>query len=136
GTSSGTSELAVAGASANGLSPSRFTVLGSKALFEGLDAANHPNLWVTDGTSAGTNELVPAGASFLGLLANNAGIPPDFTAFGSKALLVGQDANGHYNLWITDGTSAGSSELAGVGAYPAGLFNNFFAGNEPDFTVL
>ena len=63
GTSAGISELTVAGAYSGGIFRSLFpdfTVLGDKALFNGLDASGHPNLWVTNGTSAGTSELTVA----------------------------------------------------------------------------
>ncbi len=40
----------------------------SRAVFSGLDASDHINLWVTDGTAAGTSELTPAGAYYYGLL--------------------------------------------------------------------
>ena len=46
GTGAGTSELSVAGASPNGLNPLGITVLGSKVLFEGVDASDQTNLWV------------------------------------------------------------------------------------------
>jgi ELWxxDGT repeat protein len=127
GTSSGTTEVAVAGASANGLSPSHFTVLGGKALFAGIDATNHSNLWVTDGTSAGTSELMVAGASFVGLLPdpNSA----DFTVFGGRALFVGSDTNdpSANHLWVTDGTSGGTSELTVAGANQFGLNPSYLA---------
>jgi ELWxxDGT repeat protein len=36
-------------------------------------------------------------------------------------LFIGLDANGRYGLWVTDGTSAGTSELAVARAYSGGL---------------
>jgi hypothetical protein len=114
GTLAGTVELVPAGAYFYGLfdnnsSSSYFTLLGSKALFEGVDASGHNNLWVTDGTSAGTSELVVAGAYISGLIHQYAS--PDFTVLGSKLLFIGQDTSGHLNLWVTDGTAAGTSEV-------------------------
>ena len=117
GTSAGTSELTVAGASSSGLFSNlyvdqepEFTVFGAKAVFLGTDASGHRNLWVTDGTSAGTSELTVAGADSAGLFYN--AIDPQFCVLGNKVLFVGRDATGHSNLWITDGTSAGTTELA------------------------
>jgi hypothetical protein len=123
GTSAGTSELTVAGASTNGLfsgvygQPNYtggpdFTALGSRALFAGDDASDRWGLWVTDGTSAGTSELTVAGAYSDGLFA---GIVPQFIALGNKVLFLGVDSTRHSNLWITDGTSAGTHELAVAG---------------------
>src|ERR1700731_4412748 len=138
--SAGSSELAAAGANAGGLFNSNkfpsaftpgFTVLGNRALFEGDDASGAASLWVTDGTSAGSRELIAAGSDASGLF-NNV-IAPHLTVFAGKALFVGEDAGGNISLWTTDGTGAGTSELAAAGGYHNGLFYNFAA---PDFTVL
>jgi ELWxxDGT repeat protein len=135
GTSAGTGELAVAGASSNGLfaplstpvSAQQFKVLGGQALFAGRDASGHNNLWVTDGTSAGTRELTVTGASPSGLN------PYAFTVVGGQVLFGGVDVSGRVNVWTTDGTSSGTRELTVSGADPGGLLNLGFA---PDFTVL
>ena len=82
----------------------------SRAVFSGYDASDHINLWVTDGTAAGTSELTPAGAYYYGLL--DLGVSPDFTALGGRLLFLGVDSSGHDSLWVTDGTSAGTSELS------------------------
>src|SRR5208283_1481907 len=135
GTSAGTRELTAAGAYSDGLFVNvgypDFTILGTRALFAGRDASSL-NLWVTDGTSAGTSELTVPGPSFGGLFGATSatGINPDFTAFGSKALF---EAGNPVSLWVTDGTSAGTSELTVAGAPSFGLFYN---GISPDFTVL
>ena len=138
GTGTGTSELTVAGANSDGLfhhgsvyvAPD-ITVLGSKALFAGFDSNGHINLWVTDGTSGGTSELTVSGADPSGLFYNNgaAALDPDFTVVGNKVLFAGYDVNGHVNLWVTDGTAAGTSELTATGAYSGGL-------SPSDFTVF
>jgi len=139
-TSAGTSELTVAGANAGGLFNSNkfpsaftpgFTVLGNRALFEGDDASGAAGLWVTLGNSAGSSELIVAGSDASGLFTNV--IAPHLTVFAGKALFVGEDASGKISLWTTDGTGAGTSELAAAGGYRNGLFYNFAA---PDFTVL
>ena len=138
--SAGSSELAVAGANAVGLFNSNkfssgftpgFTVLGNRALFEGDDASGAASHWATDGTSAGSGELIAAGSDASGLFTNV--IAPHLTVFAGKALFVGEDAGGNISLWTTDGTGAGTSELAAAGGYHNGLFYNFAA---PDFTVL
>ena len=98
--------------------PGVLTVYQGEALFNGYDASGNWGLCVTDGTAAGTSELTVAGAYFGGLF--NSGHDPDFTAFGGKALFLGSDASGRPGLWITDGTGAGTSELAVAGAYSNG----------------
>ena len=51
------------------------------------------------------------------------GSPGDFIAFGSLFLFEGADANGHFNLWQTDGTAGGTSEISVPGASSLGLFD-------------
>jgi ELWxxDGT repeat protein len=53
---------------------------------------------------------------------------------GSRAVFSGLDASSNSNLWVTNGTSAGTSELAVSGANSGGLFNlHYFSAG---FTVL
>jgi ELWxxDGT repeat protein len=133
GTAAGTSELASAGAYSGGLfynfSP-QFAALGTKVLVDGYDSANRRGLWVTDGTSAGVSELAVTGAYSGGLFS---GIDPQFGVFGTEVLFKGYDTSSHLNLWITDGTSAGTSELAVAGGNSGGLFATV---TDPSFTVL
>ena len=100
-------------------------------MFDGEDTSSHLGLWITDGTVAGTSEVQVAGASSSGLF--NSGLTPDFTVLGGKALFAGSDAKSNYSLWVTDGTSAGTSELTSASAYSSGLFYFRIA---PDITVL
>jgi ELWxxDGT repeat protein len=54
---------------------------------------------------------MPAGAPLLSgmpLLFSSTTLP-DLTVLGGKALFDGFDINGNLNLWVTDGTSAGTS---------------------------
>jgi hypothetical protein len=136
GTSTGTKELKVAGASVYGLSPGDFTVLGSKVLFDAWgacgDFCTSFGLWVTDGTSAGTKQLRVAAADADGFFIFSNSFPPDLTALGSKALFQGADARGQMTLWSTDGTSAGTRELK----VPATLLDNHDADVGLQFTLL
>ena len=131
GTPAGTSELNVVGAYKYGLDPSNFTVLGSEVIFDGLDQNQRSTLWVTNGTTAGTSEItVPT--------SNNNGIffivgsNPDFTVLGTKVLFRGDGAGG-VGLWVTDGTTTGTSELTSAGSSTLGLL--YFTTN-PDITAL
>ena len=123
GTGAGTSQLTVAGASADGLTPGFLTVFGNEVLFSGYDAAGHDDLWVTDGTGAGTSKLAVTSANFFGLA------PTDMTVFGNEVLFNGKAASGDLGLWVTDGTGAGTSEVFVAGAYSGGL-------NPNDLTVF
>jgi ELWxxDGT repeat protein len=136
GTASGTSELTVAGASNFGLvfgNPD-FTVLGGMILLDGFDGSDHYNLWVTDLASGKTSELSVSGAYSLGLFPTD-GLYPDFTVLGSKALFAGSDASGHIGLWVTDGTAAGTSELAVGGASQTGPLSGFFPPISPSLAA-
>jgi ELWxxDGT repeat protein len=55
-----------------------------------------------DGSVQGTSELVRHGSSFE---------PDDLTVFGNKVLFNSFDASDRINLWVTDGTAAGTSLL-------------------------
>ncbi len=161
GTAAGTHELTgISGAYAGGILSSTFalplssdlTVFGSEVLFEGADTAGNYGLWVTNGTAAGTQELTGiAGASSHGIFSFV--FSPDFTVFNSvvtiswdgssadgttfnesQVLFDGTDAAGNDNLWVPDGTAAGTYELTGIsGANPFGLF---YAVEYPDFKVF
>ena len=84
---------------------------------------------MTDGTASGTSELTVAGADSSGLLYN---VTPDFAVLGGEALFAGDDANGRANLWVTNGTVAGTAELTVAGQYSFGLQPSYFTvfGNE------
>src|SRR5947207_2433544 len=130
GTVAGTAELTIPGQYSFGLKPSDFTVFGSRALFAGYDSSVDYNLWITDGTATGTSELNVGGASSSGLIYFYKS--PDFTVLGTKALFMGYDTNARLNLWVTDGTVSGTSEVQVANASASGLLYN----QAPDFTVL
>ncbi|HML13951.1 MAG TPA: FG-GAP-like repeat-containing protein [Xanthobacteraceae bacterium] len=118
GTAAGTSELAVVGASATGVMPATSPVMvvyGSEVLFTGVDAAGNYGLWVTNGTSSGTSEISIAGAASGGIFAYGLDPIPSFAVLGSKVIFEGAGQFSGSNLWVTDGTSAGTSELTGTG---------------------
>jgi VCBS repeat protein len=135
GTSAGTSELSVANANTfSGLSPSDFTALGTKVLFIGR-SATHLGLWVTNGTSAGTSEISLPGGPQGDLF--NLGSPPTFAVLGNKAFFGAPDPSlpgFKDSLWVTDGTSAGTSEVVpGLGTADLTTFGTevLFAGTRP-----
>ncbi len=121
GTAAGTTEIGglsdagVSGASASGLQPANMAVFGGEVLFEGADSAGHAGLWETNGTAAGTTEIGGlenagvSGASSTGLQ------PSQMVAFGGEVLFQGFDSAGHFGLWETNGTAAGTTEIGGLG---------------------
>jgi ELWxxDGT repeat protein len=80
-------------------------------LFTGFDQNGDDNLWVTDGTAAGTSEISVAGVGSEGLFG-----PDPFPYFaalpGGRVLFNGIDAKGDFDLWVTNGTAAGTSEVS------------------------
>jgi len=122
GTVAGTSEVGgpgssgIIGAFRFGFVPSYMTVFNSEVLFYGVDTSGAAGLWVTNGLAAGTHELSISGANAGGIFGNTKG--PAFTVFNGEVLFAGDDASGNNGLWVTNGTSGGTSALTGIaGAY-------------------
>jgi Ca2+-binding RTX toxin-like protein len=88
-------------------SPQDITVLGDVALF-----GYQGGLWVTNGTKAGTKELTAASSpEYL--------LPADLTGFGDKVLFISEGSS--EDLFVSDGTSAGSYEFTWTGSDPRGF---------------
>ena len=113
GTAAGTSEI-LSSDGVGGLAG-----LGNKAVFTLSTASARDALWVSDGTAGGT-----AAIAIANLPQPQQIFASDLTPLGSQVLFSGADtvANGgtgsSYGLWITDGTGAGTREIApGVAPY-------------------
>ncbi len=128
---------------------SSFTAVGSKLYFGADDAVHGPSLWVSDGTSAGTTfvkafgvppETGAAGPGPVGppiVTSTVAGTRLFFTTNSSGAAADGTE------LWVSDGTAAGTTMLTDInpgnaGAYglptsPFATLNGalFFANDDP-----
>ena len=108
----GATELLAGGgtSSTKGLNPTDLTVFGNEVLFNGLDQNGDPQLWVTNGTTAARTNL-PASPARMPL-ANASGIAPsDLTVFNGEVFFSGRDTTGHFQLWETNGTVAGTQEV-------------------------
>jgi ELWxxDGT repeat protein len=143
GTAAGTQELTgIVGANPSGLDPQYMQVYNGMVLFQGeagVAGDDVPGLWVTNGTAAGTFEIggvANAGISGIspgGLLPGD----PDFTVFNGKVLFSGRDAANNQGLWVTDGTAAGTFELAPIsGAFAVGSPGSDVLGSGRNMTVL
>jgi ELWxxDGT repeat protein len=122
GTAAGTTQLTAYGLYA----ASNITAFGADALFEGTSGeataagpAGTPGLWITDGTQAGTRPI--AGPTDPGqpytTNANAAG--GGFTvvataAGGTEAFFAGTTAAAGTELWVTNGTDAGTVQVADI----------------------
>src|ERR1700693_6198141 len=97
----------------------------SVLLFAGLDENGDKKLWVTHATAAGTSEISVAGVGSEGLF----GLPPALPYFAAspdgRVLFNGIDARGDFNLWVTNGTAAGTSEISLAKQDPGGLNPQF-----------
>jgi ELWxxDGT repeat protein len=109
GTAGGTHELTgVVGADSAGLAPSDLTVYNGEVLFRGLDQSGRAQLWVTNGTVAGTQELI----GVVGAATTGAGFDPSgFAVYDGMVLFSGVDSSGNTELWETNGTAAGTTEI-------------------------
>ena len=127
GTTAGTSLVEDIRAGGSGSGPSELTALGDgRVVFVANDGTNGDELWVTDGTAAGTGLVLDVWAgvgdpyypSVQGLTALGDGL----------AVFRGNDGVHGEELWVTDGTTAGTSLLrdfvAGAGG---GSPDNFVA---------
>ena len=83
------------------------------------------SLWRTDGTSAGTEVLSLPGLKALSTtVANN----QPFPTMGGKLLLGAVDTGNKNQLFVTDGTPAGTTEVTASGAAATGLTPQSIAG--------
>jgi ELWxxDGT repeat protein len=82
-------------------------VSGSRLFFEGFTATAGWEPWVSDGTDAGTHmiaDIFPGSNGALDTLYSNLG----FTPYGNGVLFPADDGVHGRELWISDGTSAGT----------------------------
>jgi len=97
-----------------------------RALFVADDGTSGPEIWITDGTSAGTTlvkDIYPGSSPYTGLSSDN------FGAFGPGQVLFAADPDGTSGseLWITDGSSAGTSLLLDINTGTRSSFPYQFA---------
>lgn len=88
--------------------------LNNQGVFIASDLDGNEMIWATDGTVAGTTMLqpLPGEATFLaeGDQPNQDGQPDQYVADGKAFFQVSTDTDGT-QLWVTDGTSGGTSML-------------------------
>lgn len=97
--------------SANGL-----TLAGSRLFFTGSDAQLGGEPWVSDGTEAGTRmiaDIAPGSASSAGN-----GFLHGMTAFGDRVMFPANDSQHGTEMWISDGTAAGTRMLRDIAPGP------------------
>jgi ELWxxDGT repeat protein len=104
GTNSGT-QLVKSGSFNVGGGINGMAILNGKMYFAGADNVNGTELWTSDGTGSGTvllKDIRPTAGGF------NSGNPHDFTLMGNLVYFSAEDGVNGEELWVTDGTDAGT----------------------------
>lgn len=105
--------------SESGLGGNEGKVSNNKIFFAGYTNDSKSEPWITDGTEAGTTMLKNIGYSFGLFPLDFDSYPSEFTALGFKTLFVATYSNESITdreLFITDGTTAGTNRLKNINA--------------------
>jgi ELWxxDGT repeat protein len=100
-----------------GSSPSNLTVLDGKLYFFADDGSHGRELWVSDGTADGTQmvvDLLPGSAGAMDLRYSDGSAAPDMIAANGKLYFNATDATHGQELWISDGTAAGTKMVSNI----------------------
>ena len=97
--------------------------IGNRVLFAATDGVHGRELWVSDGTAAGTQlvrDFVPGSKGLFD------GAPLSIAVLGDRAFFAASDDAHGWELWVTDGTDAGTHLFADLtpgptSSYPTGL---------------
>ena len=105
---------------------------GGNTVFAADDGTGTQQPWITDGTAAGTHEIAninPGGSFSVGIGTTHyqttvkGSVAQDFvTLNSSQVLFVAGDAAHGFELWVTDGTAAGTTLLDDI--YPGTTSSN------------
>jgi ELWxxDGT repeat protein len=120
GTTGGTALLKNINTGADSSSPGSFFLVGSTVLFMAKDATHGTELWKTDGTAAGTvlvkdmNTGLPDGTSVELFPGFSFAIFQGFHLFNNKAYFRAFDGVSTAEVWVTDGTAAGTVLLKDI----------------------
>ncbi len=128
GTETGTQLLADINPGAGDANIAFLATLGGRALFRANNGTAGNELWTSDGTPAGTQLLLdinPGAADGLRF----SSVP--FAVFQNKMIFTANDGAAGRELWITDGTTAGTALFADAdpGAPESNPSNYHVAGN-------
>ena len=103
-------------------------VAGTQVFFEGTTDNNFIGFepWVTDGTTAGTHllsDILPGPQGSLDTVYNGEG----FTTFGNRVLFLANDGVHGREMWISDGTAAGTRMVRDVVPGARGPWDHSYA---------
>jgi ELWxxDGT repeat protein len=103
---------------------------GSRLFFEGSTSATGYELWVSDGTEAGTRMVTEIAAGAKGGLATNFAGP--MAVLGDRVVFAASDDAHGRELWISDGTAAGTRLLRDLVPGPMGRWDQ----DSPELVAL
>ena len=127
GTTGGTNMVADILPGVAGSNPFFMTQLGSNFIFSAQgDTMNGRELWISDGTQAGTQVLknIAPGTNS----SNGGGVVAEysgFTVMNGKAYFSATQPSTGYELWVTDGTSAGTQIVKDIWPGPGSSFAGY-----------
>jgi len=122
GTAAGTRLLANVSMTSES-NPIPLGVAGSRLLFAADDGVHGKELWATDGTTAGTALVADICPGIAGSLGNATLVPdaPIAVVAGGRLFFSAFDCTHGEELWVSDGTPAGTHWVGSGGSAPAGL---------------
>ncbi|APZ90894.1 cadherin-like domain-containing protein [Fuerstiella marisgermanici] len=87
------------------------TALNGELYFGADDGIHGYELWKSDGTAGGTVRVTDINPNGNGFLSGDFEGTTSMAALGDELFFLGQDVNGDFELWKTDGTASGTIEL-------------------------
>ena len=121
GTTSGTGMVADIWPGSGSSSPFFMTPYNGKLIFSATDdSINGFNVWVTDGTSAGTSMV--KNINPVGNYGADAADYSGYVELNGKLYFSAKQAATGYELWVTDGTTAGTSLVKDIASGPIGSY--------------
>lgn len=111
GTNAGTRMVKDINPGTGGSGPTEFTALGNVALFSAADPNLGFELFMTDGTVNGTHLVYDVNQANA---VRASGSPGWLTRVGSRVVMAATEAQTGTELWVSDGTTAGTSLLMDI----------------------
>lgn len=103
--------------------PKEFTLCNGKMFFLAFTDDTGVELWITDGTAPGTQLVKDINPGTSGCGTDLIAVPDLLTVFNNKVYFLADDGTHGQELWVSDGTAAGTMMLKDInpgveGSYP------------------